>query len=1041
MAVLAPSDWHPPRDHTMEVPSNSAIPRQRSSPANDHPSPIHPQQSLQQPSQQSQQPYPYPVQQSPGAWTPAVSAQPFYPSFYQNQHQHHPTQPYPLHPHQPQTPYFDPAANAQLAQWAYQQMMFNAQAHMGQHSPIAPTPQRSPSSSAPASPAEYFNPGQLFNHFPSGTPPPHQQQQHHSNHAPGYTQRTASADTGRGQYDGFHPYRRPQNPASGRAPGQESDWRPGGTFQPPYARGEASASSTSVNSSNSNHGNGNSTNRQRTSSIQGQSSSHNHVNGSASHQGSVRSRSGSSPQSAAPVAPSSSDTTRVRTGSGSSSANIPATSTARSSSVHPHHRNTSSSSTASSGGAPRPAGSTSTSPASTPPSSHSHHSSHSTQARPARPSPLSQGSTFTATPTPPTAPMTRAHSAHSSHVHSHTERRMSRDDSDLAAILESSAMGLGGTSAVKSGGLKGRLRRALSLNAAQALQEEEDESTAAVSGPSSKSNGAPVNGGGGGAATAAAPSPTDQADAASTMTAGTVGTVVGGAAAGNGTAGTTGKKKSRAASLFNSRLNASTDNISLSSTMSSASVVIRKIGSIGKLARRNSLAGITSLFKDKKDKDKDGVGADGEATSSSGKKPKKKKDAKGSVVEPSISHAVAELDRGSSSSGDWSDVSMSGLSPAAKLARQHTLKSNAEAAAKAKAAAEAQAQAQAAAQAQGPAQAQGRGGPSGNGGGVPVPTTWEKNTATRGDGVGQGRRVGEDGTRIVVEDDSDSGSDGQHGPGYGGAQGQGQGRSYISDGWDDDEPWLEEDEDVTIRMPAASQTEDEEVMEWAKSIRKSIDWTRTPAKGILKGADNYTQDAYIMDQATNPAFSRIRSNSYNSHPGSTSELGPLARIPSPDPDHIDGLHRHPSHSSSHPHVGAGNAGGNIPSIPPLSFTSSSDSLPSCDTESGRSSPHHAPLFTLPNSSAPALSTIPTAATTLPHRAASGPAISKKLVFANNLSVYDTFSPTVYDRRSEPATWSRLTPALAQRIKEELNSYKMEEMEVHACSRMHTQFFI
>lgn len=50
-------------------------------------------------------------------------------------------------------------------------------------------------------------------------------------------------------------------------------------------------------------------------------------------------------------------------------------------------------------------------------------------------------------------------------------------------------------------------------------------------------------------------------------------------------------------------------------------------------------------------------------------------------------------------------------------------------------------------------------------------------------------------------------------------------------------------------------------------------------------------------------------------------------------------------------------------------------------------------------------------------------------------MYDTFSASVYDRRSEPATWSRLTPALAQRIKEELNSYKMEEMEVHAASRI------
>lgn len=71
--------------------------------------------------------------------------------------------------------------------------------------------------------------------------------------------------------------------------------------------------------------------------------------------------------------------------------------------------------------------------------------------------------------------------------------------------------------------------------------------------------------------------------------------------------------------------------------------------------------------------------------------------------------------------------------------------------------------------------------------------------------------------------------------------------------------------------------------------------------------------------------------------------------------------------------------------------------------------------------------------TLTHRSATAPA--KRLAFASNLSVYDTFPSSVYDRRSEPATWSRLTPALAQRIKEELNSYKMEEMEVHASSRV------
>lgn len=489
---------------------------------------------------------------------------------------------------------------------------------------------------------------------------------------------------------------------------------------------------------------------------------------------------------------------------------------------------------------------------------------------------------------------------------------MSRDDSDLAAILEGTSIG------AKTGGIKGRLRRALSLNAAQALQEEEEQPSAGAS------------------TTKTTPTTLPDPDAASTATVQT-------------------KKKGRAASLFNSRLNASTDNISLSSTMSSASVVIRKIGSIGKLARRNSLAGITSLFKDKN--------KSSEGTDDNGKKKKKKeKDAKGDLVAPALSHAVAELDR-----GDWSSPEMSGLSPAAKLARQHTLKSNAEAAAAAKVRVE-------------PVQPQ----PNG----IHVPAAWEKNTATR---TGESSaRVNEDGTRVLVEEDNES-DDGHAYPAA---------RNFISEGWDDDEVWDEDgEEDLTIRVAG----EDEEVVAWATNIRRSIERQRTPAKGILKGADNYSQEVYNGETVVNPAI-RVRSNSYNSHPAQSSELGPLARIPSPDPDHIDGLHRHASHSSNAP------AG-----------------------EKERS------MFTLSNSSAPALSTIPTTPPTLTHRSATTPA--KRLVFANNLSVYDTFSSAVYDRRSEPATWSRLTPALAQRIKEELNSYKMEEMEVHACSRMHTQFFI
>ncbi|KAL7338118.1 hypothetical protein BJY59DRAFT_640142, partial [Rhodotorula toruloides] len=59
---------------------------------------------------------------------------------------------------------------------------------------------------------------------------------------------------------------------------------------------------------------------------------------------------------------------------------------------------------------------------------------------------------------------------------------------------------------------------------------------------------------------------------------------------------------------------------------------------------------------------------------------------------------------------------------------------------------------------------------------------------------------------------------------------------------------------------------------------------------------------------------------------------------------------------------------------------------------------------------------------------------RRIVFAQNLSVHTTWPATIYDRRAEPATCNRLTPLLAQQIKEELNSFKMEEMDVHPMSR-------
>ncbi|CAN6675147.1 hypothetical protein TRVA0_097S00144 [Trichomonascus vanleenenianus] len=60
-------------------------------------------------------------------------------------------------------------------------------------------------------------------------------------------------------------------------------------------------------------------------------------------------------------------------------------------------------------------------------------------------------------------------------------------------------------------------------------------------------------------------------------------------------------------------------------------------------------------------------------------------------------------------------------------------------------------------------------------------------------------------------------------------------------------------------------------------------------------------------------------------------------------------------------------------------------------------------------------------------------------FSSRIVIYDTYDKNDYDRRAELDTCNRLTPALAQQIKEELNNFKME-MEIHADSRIYTHFF-
>jgi len=65
--------------------------------------------------------------------------------------------------------------------------------------------------------------------------------------------------------------------------------------------------------------------------------------------------------------------------------------------------------------------------------------------------------------------------------------------------------------------------------------------------------------------------------------------------------------------------------------------------------------------------------------------------------------------------------------------------------------------------------------------------------------------------------------------------------------------------------------------------------------------------------------------------------------------------------------------------------------------------------------------------------------NRNISFSSRVQFHDAFSSSEYDRRGDIATCNRLTPILAQQIKEELNSFKME-MEVHELSKPHTHFF-
>ncbi|GES75495.1 dihydroflavonal-4-reductase protein [Rhizophagus clarus] len=73
-------------------------------------------------------------------------------------------------------------------------------------------------------------------------------------------------------------------------------------------------------------------------------------------------------------------------------------------------------------------------------------------------------------------------------------------------------------------------------------------------------------------------------------------------------------------------------------------------------------------------------------------------------------------------------------------------------------------------------------------------------------------------------------------------------------------------------------------------------------------------------------------------------------------------------------------------------------------------------------------------------APSTPSSIKKLQFSSKLLIHETWTREDYDRRGDQSTCNKLTPLLAQKIKEELNEYKTSEMQVHEDSKNNTHYF-
>jgi hypothetical protein len=239
---------------------------------------------------------------------------------------------------------------------------------------------------------------------------------------------------------------------------------------------------------------------------------------------------------------------------------------------------------------------------------------------------------------------------------------------------------------------------------------------------------------------------------------------------------------------------------------------------MGKLARRSSIAGITRLFKnDEKKKRPDDAASDDEDEEHYSTPTSKSRRA-----EASVSHTTVEFEKGA-----FGGEELKGLSPAARLARQHTLKSKAADDARAKELAEKREREQSAQN------------------DTNVPLAWDRGTTKRAGPSSRPTIISETGQPVLVEDDT--GSDDDHHDVDTDTLRRDQFQLHrtsapaddLSD--DDSGPF---DEDVTVRLGsldlsgssahrASGEEVEDDASQWGVWRSRRQD---TPIKGILRSA-------------------------------------------------------------------------------------------------------------------------------------------------------------------------------------------------------------